>query len=294
LLLSKGDKINMGKYQQFVTNGKKTIGLFALKGLLYGFACHMGGHKVQAPPKPPCATTVGAASSSSSVPHGAYEVEGKATLKQIGISHDVVAPTGANQMIKAAGIYNDISRYYKHNMVISVLSATAKFHSEQNVELRSADAVVPWELEMLKGKVHKHVRLTMYMTIAVKYYDNYGIECGWRPTKVCIASARVQCSDCYVDMLWGLCFALFRQHSARNLTFTHGYPRRFQLLLDETSRADFIVELEKDIQYSTEFADIESPWAMKIQRRSVFMRKDVQQLQFCLFIENNIATARLP
>jgi hypothetical protein len=295
MLFSKQEKTNMGKYQQFVRTGKKSLPLFALKGLLYRYACHVLGVKYKlADAKPaPAVAALGAAADAPMPVVAAAAAIDRPTLKQQAVTTADVSPIVENQLQKAAGIYSDMTRYHKHNLIVSVMHATMVFHSEQNKQLRSCTGGAEWELRMLKGAIHDHTRLTMYTTQALKYYNDFGIELGWRPVDaICINHPRVKFSDDQAAMLWDLCFAVTRGHVGRNLVFTHGYPKRFALLTDDSTRDAALALLKKDRLFDELVQTMEDDWARKFNRRSVFQRLTVKQVVLCIDVEGGLCTER--
>lgn len=292
MLNSKGEKINLGKYHHATFNGRRTLHLFSLRGFFFGLAAEKLGHKgfrTGRAPKAPLATPSGAATSS-----GDGEVQARATLKQTGAE-----PLGIetqNQLDRAAVTFGDITNLHKATIAVSVLSHTAEWHSEQAKELRSAGATIEYELRMMKGAIHYHSRLTMFQALHTKRYESCGIETVWRQSGDLFENhPRVLYSDDMCCKLWDMCVAAVLQHSARNLVFTNGLPRRQTLLCDpdRTIAEGFIQEFRQDCLNYDALSALDYEWAQVLKDRSVFVKRCVQQLRGCLDIEAWALTPRL-
>ena len=99
--------------------------------------------------------------------------DGKATMAQSGC---VSSQSCENQMHKAALFYGDLSFYFRSQIVYTTCLHIARFHSMQNKTLRTADAALEFELEMMLGcDMWKSVLLTITQLRIVKYYDRCGI-----------------------------------------------------------------------------------------------------------------------
>lgn len=269
MLETKFDKVNMSKYHQAVTSSKRQMQFFALKAFYLGIACEALGHKLHAtvkkPKKTPAAPAVvviadapvgsGAASSGDPMPAAAADPnmldESTLTLAQASFAQQLGSNMNPDNQLSKAGIeYGDVGNYFKQSIIVKTLGHLARFHGAQNQRLRSLDDTIPWELEQMRDKhIFAHQRLTMVQLTAVRHYEACGIEAEWQPVLgACLNDARVAMANDYAEILFDVCTTLVAEESNRNIGYTHGWPKRFTLLLDETTRADTIDELKGDLE----------------------------------------------
>eukprot|EP00959_Pyramimonas_sp_CCMP1952_P050729 1059928-Pyramimonas_sp.AAC.1 len=79
---------------------------------------------------------------------------------------------------------------------------------------------------MIRGDMYKCERLSMTLLVARRYFKDMGIPPNWSPMQMCLADPKVVQSDVSAERLASLVCALTLEHTKRNLTFSHGYPRR--------------------------------------------------------------------
>jgi len=283
LLFTKTEKVNLGKYQQTTYNAIRSLPFFALRGLYFVVAALKLGYDLGAG----LDKTVQA--NAASVDAGAATGsagEGKPSLKQTGADTEkLVAVPIQNQLHKAALFFSEISNCEKAGAGASVLHNTALSHTKQAKELRSIDAVIPYELEQMTGGIDHHVRLTVAQIGLCKFYDRCGIETKWPMIpNISVGDVRVAVNDDKASLVWDLVFECVLQHETRNVVFKHGLPRRQTLLqsTDEQVVNNFIKQLHADYQNFLELSELSAPWAEDMVKRSPFQKKSVLQLVLCL------------
>ena len=56
---------------------------------------------------------------------------------------------------------------------------TVAFYAEQNKELKSLEATIPWETRMMQGGIYEHLRLTMLQLRKSSEFNVCGVESNW-------------------------------------------------------------------------------------------------------------------
>lgn len=283
LLFTKTEKINLGKYQQVVYNAIRNLPFFALRGLYFTVAAlklgyDMGAGLEKKVPGHAAVVDAGAAKQSAG--------EGKLSLKQTGAdSEKLTAVPIQNQLHKAALFFSEANNCEKAWAGASVLHNTALSHTKQAKELRSIDAVIPYELEMMTGGIDHHVRLTVAQIGLSKFYARCGIETTWQMVpNISVGDVRVAVNDDKAALVWDLVFECVLQHEVRNVVFKHGLPRRQTLLQSEDEQVvnNFIKQLHADYNNFLELSNVSAVWAEDMVKRSPFQKKSVLQLILCL------------
>ena len=107
-------------------------------------------------------------------------------------------------------------------------------------------------------------------------------------------SARMAVSDDFSETLAELSCAIVEQHVRRNLTWSHGLPRRQVCLLDPALAPGFISQLQKDLAIHDKTKELHFEGVEAYLQRSVFNHMSVRQLAGCLQEESWEATPRFP
>ena len=188
-----------------------------------------------------------------------------------------------------------MSNFYKQNQITLTLGHLATFYGQQSRELRNLENSVPWELKQIKdGGIYHHPRLTMTQTRVTKKFACCGIEVGWQAVpEISLHSPRVSMSNDFADCLFGLTTALVSEEAGRNIVFTHGWPKRFTLLLHDDSRQACFDEVKLDIKLHADIAAIGAPWSERMTRRSLFVKLTVLQITLAIELETFLWTPRL-
>jgi hypothetical protein len=162
----------------------------------------------------------------------------------------------------------------------------------QAKQLRSLDATIPFELEQVRGGYLHTERLSLQGLLFAKGYSQCGIEMDWAPMTIKANSARMAVSDDFSEMLAEVSFAIIEQHARRNLTFSHGLPRRQVCLLAPGLAPGFISQLKKDVEIHAQIKELSFDGVESYLQRSVFNHMAVRQLIGCLQEDNWEATPR--
>ncbi len=162
----------------------------------------------------------------------------------------------------------------------------------QSKALRSLDASVPFDLEMMRGGYAHTERLSMFSILYAKGYSDLGLECEWREDTFSIGDARVAANDGYAEMLADLSVAVVEQHCRRNLVFSHGYPRRQTCLLDAELGPTFVAQLKEDLAIHKLILESDFDGHSSYVARSCFNLASVAQIVKCLESEGWVITAR--
>lgn len=279
----KGEKTNMGKYQQFVHSGIRNKKLFSLKGLLYRYAAHALGHRVH------CG---GGKKDKGKVAPAPVVLEGKATLAQTAMLGEDLSLSCANQLEKASTVYSDTARLHKHNIIISVMQLTMQLHFKQNRLLREHGAAITFETSMMKGEMYHVPRMLMARFRSPRYFVDCGVETEWRPQSICYNSGRIQYSNYFLGVLFDLSLAVVKQHVARFLPFPHGWPKRSVLWLDSELGPPAVEEFHNDYRIYFELEAVDAEWSQPFVKRSVFKKMAVLQLLYCLQLDKWQITER--
>lgn len=162
----------------------------------------------------------------------------------------------------------------------------------QSKTLRSLSATIPWELSQMRGGYVHTERLSVQGLLFSKGYADLGIEVEWAPMTTSVSSARVATSDGYADLLADLSLAIVLQHVRRNMTFSHGLPRRQVCILDSELGPNFVKELQADWAIHCTIMDLQFPGVDLYLQRSVFNLVSVKQLLACLRMDDFVITDR--
>ena len=298
-LKNKGTKINIGKYHHATTVMREDLPLFSTKAYLLGYVCHAFGKQLEATvqaqakhDKPEVKEAVPGSASGSAE---ALAPASALSLKQVSFAATELSHGCRNQLDKAAVEYGSMANYYKQKMILDVLNITAKWSNKSSQDLRTVDAAIKWEIEMLKGGAHYHNRLTLHHTQMTKWFDDYGIEATWAATELHLLNVRILVSDGFAGLLWSLCFSVVKFSSDRKILMTEGYPRRLTLLLDAESRDAEIKQFRTDADLHEEFMKIDDDddVMLSLKQRSLFHKMTVRQVDKCLQEESCIWTPRL-
>jgi len=267
------DKISLGKYQQVTYNAGRTLHHFAVRGFFFGVAAAKFDLK---------GFVSGASEKKSAVVLPAIadgDADGGAhsTLKQQNAAVQHTGVNTVNQLDKAACTFTDVANYNKAYIAYSILAHIAHVHSKQVKLLRTVDAVIPFELKMMKGsEIYEHARLMMMQAVYLKCYEDCGIHTSWRPVEGMYEDHPcILYSDDKAEMLLGMALAGVLQHEIRSLCFTVGLPRRTTLLCDESDEVAnaFLVELRTAYEHHLKLQDIDETWANDQRKRSVFNKR---------------------
>ena len=313
-LQKKGTKINLGKYHMAVRELKNDLPKYSTKGCLLGFVCHVFNYKMQVSKPVSVSATKKAeapslpASSSDLAPPPAAPAEepprleaaprgdrptGRLTLRQVQFAGERLTEKCVNQVHTAATTYGNIQNLYNQTLVADVAAHTAAFAGQTAQQIRSCKDSVAWETRMCKGDYSYHMRLTIFQTQATKRYPTYGIESEWSAMRISKDHVRVGLADDAASLLWRLCFATARFEGIKWLPVSHGYPRRYTLLLDDGEREGIITQLMRDVREDEIANDIDVEALDGMKTRSLFLRRTVQQVVLCLKIEDLKWTLRL-
>ena len=162
----------------------------------------------------------------------------------------------------------------------------------QSKELRSLDSTIPFELDMMRGGCLKVERLSLQGLLYSKGYKECGIEMGWPAMSLASNSARMAVADDFSETLAELTFAVIEQHVRRNLTFSHGMPRRQVCLLDAWLAPRFLDELKLDMEIHDQIKTLGFDGHDQYMQRSTFNYVAVKQLIGCLREEEWKVTPR--
>ena len=98
----------------------------------------------------------------------------------------------------------------------------------------------------MKGEMWHLCRLVAQVINQVKWYDSMGIETTWSAFETCCNDARVVASNDFAQLLVDLACATILGEATRLLPMIFGYPIRFTLLLDESTRPQLLADLMSD------------------------------------------------
>ena len=147
---------------------------------------------------------------------------------------------------------------------------------------------------MMKGECHQYESEVVKAFLDTKKYDGMGIETQWSGGTIQLAHPRVSLSDDFASMLGDVMAATVLELTRRNLTFTHGVPRRQTLLLDEASRDAYMKEFQRDAILYDKLVGSCFKGQEFIVSRSVFQLTSVKQLLACLNADDWTWTPRPP
>ncbi len=156
------------------------------------------------------------------------------------------------------------------------------------------EPTIPFELEQIKGAYKHTERLSMSGMLFSKGYGDVGMETTWPEMSIHAGSARVAASGHFSELLADLSMAIVCQHARRNLTFTHGMPRRQVMLLDDELQKVFIEELRNDLLIHEKIGNLDFVGHESYMSRSVFNLVAVRQIYSCLKEDGFLVTARTP
>ena len=154
--------------------------------------------------------------------------------------------------------------------------------ARQNAKLRSASATAEWELDMIRGRMYRCEQLSMIQTSATKFFPQCGIESSWPECRLCQDDPRIVLNDSFCLSMVDLVFHVVIEHVRRNLTLSHGYPRREVMMLAGDLQAQFIEEFRNDLLLFQKLKDCTFSGCDIMVRRSQFQKTSVKQLELCL------------
>ncbi len=147
---------------------------------------------------------------------------------------------------------------------------------------------------MMRGRFLHVERLSMQGLLYSKGYSACGVEMRWPPMALQGNSARMAASDDYAEKLAELTFSICEQHARRNMTFSHGLPRRQVCLCDDGLGPAFLAELKADLGIHEALGELGFEGHELYMKRSVFGHVGVKQLVGCLEEEGWTITPRTP
>ena len=119
LLWSKGERVNLGKYQHSATVASKTLLHYSQKAYIYNVAALSLGMKgFDRPPEVP-------------VEGPTLEDGAKPTLKQHSKVQQPWNDSCKNQLDRAAMLYGSTENYYKQRLIVQILTPTQEFHGRR-------------------------------------------------------------------------------------------------------------------------------------------------------------------
>lgn len=237
----------------------------------------------------------GTASGSGAPPP--VQLDGKATLKQLSVGEEQMKLSAdMNQLEKGALFYSDINNYHKSAIPCAVLGAVAAVHSKQAKELRTLEAVIPFELEYLTKTVYETPRVCMEALNAKRKYRSFGFTTEWLPNEeASVDDARTALNDDRAGLLRDTTMSAVLDCEFRALEWLYGHSHAKTLLLHEDSQVvdDYILDLRGDYANYKYLCNLDEDWAVEFCQRSIFVARPV--LQLCLIFEQTgwIMTDRL-
>ena len=121
-LQSKGERVNLGRFQAAISVAKHTVCYYGLKAYFFNVAAiRLGFHGIDRRAKPATLPAVGDGPASS---------EGPVTLA----AHAKMSFGEAccNQLDRAAWLFGDVMHYHQQRIVVNVMRATSEYHSEHS------------------------------------------------------------------------------------------------------------------------------------------------------------------
>ena len=225
-------------------------------------------------------------------------VEGKATLKQTGISEEQTRLSSGstfNQLEKAAIFFSDINNYHKCQIPSIILRSVAELHSEQAKTLRCLDHVIPFELKYLCSTVYDTPRSVMATLTTRKHYHQFGLTTDWRSgASFALQDAIVETNNDRASLVWDVVMSTVLDAEWRSLEWVGGHTRRITLLLhtDPAVVDKYIEELKQDWNNYQELDEIQDTWSIGVCDRSIFVARCVLPVVLLLQLEGWIFTAR--
>lgn len=149
-MMTKGEKINLGKYNQTLHVMRRDVKFYAVKGWFYSITADHFGWKIgggEAAPKrtgPGCSGSGSASSASHSVVdvRPASFLEGRATLKQIGHANSELTHASVNQLHKASIEYCEFHNLFKSSIITSLLGPLGTYLLNLSKKLREHHSAV--------------------------------------------------------------------------------------------------------------------------------------------------------
>ncbi len=152
----------------------------------------------------------------------------------------------------------------------------------QSKILRNLDSTIPFELNQMKGACHHVEQMAMRGIFMAKGYGWMGIEEQWNEFQASAHHARIVLSDDFSRLLADLSMNVVMEHVRRNLSFSHGLPRRQVLILDGTEGPKFVQQFKRDWEIFQELEGMSFEGQEHLVKRSVFKLSSVTQLRLCL------------
>ena len=148
----------------------------------------------------------------------------------------------------------------------------------QSKKLRDLSSTIDFEIDQMTGGAGYTERMSMYCISFAKGYEDLGIETAWPQQTIGSTHARVALNDDVAELLASLSVEITAELCRRNLSFTHGLPRRQTLLISPEHSAAFLEEFRQDLHnFETIQRDV-FPGQEAFLARSVFQLASVQQL----------------
>jgi hypothetical protein len=194
-----------------------------------------------------------------------------------------------------ARTYSDVTIFQRMCISSGLLEAIARFRSKEAKKLRNAEAALEWELDMMRGGMHRVNKAVVEAAFDRANSEKFGMDIHWHATAdVCAEHILVVVNDHATSIVWDFACSCILEWEARIYTFTEGLPRRQTLVLspDEKDAEDFIEGVKTDLAVFNQLAG-EGEWAAKLAKASPFQQTSVQQLWKCLQEEDWSVTERL-
>jgi len=270
-LHAKGKKVNLGDYMAPITAARTDIKSFSLKSLILGVCCYRLGLKTvprrKADPKAkakakaaPTALAITDDDHLAIVPVGVAKDDTDVTTRKAAFHMQGSAVKG-NQLERAFQAYSNFANHFKQRIICNCLGYMELWQGKMNQELRSCDAVVDWELKMLRGEIYDHLRMTCVVMSSPRLFAEMGVEVDWSAqASIATDDARVEESDQYAQLIWGVCSSTICARAERLLLMTEGYPRVLVKCLDPDMREECIANFRQDIEQYAVLLNVERPW----------------------------------
>lgn len=199
-----------------------------------------------------------------------------------------------NQLHLACLMYGDDSNRQKQTLLTTLLGSLADWHGQQNKELRTASASIPWMLQQLNGGLWGHIKATLRAVENTGAYDAMGIQTCWKQQHDTPKHhPMIKENDDLSTLAWELCVSIVRHRLSRTLCLLEGWPHKCVLLLDPAKRGATFAELRADYEIHLQLRACPQAWAKRIVARSAFETRSLQQIVLACEMESWTMTERL-